>query len=238
MLLFADDTTVLARRHTGEPSEQLLTSVLREWGLKPHPGKYERLGVDDDATEMAVRFLGTWRPASGHCDADFKQRMHRNRCAWSQLCRRLPECGLTEQSKAELAQACVISVNVFGCELRPMSKTTLRPAEVLWNKIVRGITWQRIRDMHSEHVTMANLRCRLGLHTVQHYIMLSTLSWLGRLARQPDGDITKEALRWALILENGPGSRPSSLRAYCWRLLRDVSGCVPSCCADECRCNC
>ena len=230
-LLFADDTNLLTRASVRAQAEQILESTFTDWGMTAHPEKYERLGIDNHSpAEKPVRFLGAQRGGPWSYKADEHKRLERARQAWSKLARRLPEWGLPDKCRGQIARACIMSIYAFGCECRTTNKRALHKAETFWNRVVRGAANQRIRNMKHTY-TMSDLRKRLGVPTIYEEITARQLNWLGQLIQRPQHDLARQALSWTLIPEcdlpsrRGKSNRTNSIRLTYYHTLLD---CQPS----------
>ena len=88
----------------------------------------------------------------------------------------------------------MLAALLYGAEARSFTATQLPTYETFWNKVIRGIAGQRIRDMHDDKVTMHDLKKRFGLHDIATYVGERQLRWVGHVHRLPSTRIERAAL--------------------------------------------
>eukprot|EP00971_Amphidinium_carterae_P152386 3019839-Amphidinium_carterae.3 len=118
---------------------------------------------------------------------------------WHKLYRQLPRFALDLPTRASVVMATVIPCLLYGCEVRTFTAAQLRRYQTFVNRIVFGLLGQRRMTMSEDHVTLADLRARLGWDTVSVWIRQRKLQFLAHVARAPQPNLAALALTAWLV---------------------------------------
>ena len=93
-MMFADDTNLLTTKSQHQRLENLLESVLLNWGQTVHPDKWDRIicveraKLPEDEKKLfseAARFIGAWVTGTAQDRIDVEKRLARARTVTRQL---------------------------------------------------------------------------------------------------------------------------------------------------------
>jgi hypothetical protein len=179
--MFADDTTAVSRESGQEARERLLVHTLKEWGETVKPSKTKRLAVrperegDADKYQEAVTLVGGWLQWDGGHFKDMEKRLEAASKLLHKLHKMLPKFGLGEKQVGTLIKATIVRCLLYGMKARAVSGREERRLQVFLNKVIKGITRQRIKNVHDDQV-MIDLSRWVGIQSVHVMIGKAQLS--------------------------------------------------------------
>ena len=143
---------------------------------------------------MKAKFLGAMLSADGGHDEDTKHRGKAARRIWAKLAPQLPRLGIPNKKLGMVLRSTVGNCMLYAHECRMVSGQQMHKCKVTFNKAVRGTLHQRIRSMHDDQVTMANLYQQLELRSIESEIDWMQQRFIGHTARRHDESIEKKML--------------------------------------------
>ena len=149
--------------------------------------------------EDHVELLGSILSADGSCTADTANRLKQARRVWFKIHRQLGRLGFSQRERYRVVAATVEASLFYASETRPFNTLASEMAEYqrFLNRCLRHAEYQRflnrcrgvclseqfkMRDMKG-HITMQDLRKRVGQHTVSTALDLRKLGYLGHMGR-------------------------------------------------------
>ena len=231
-MMFADDTNLLTTKSQHQRLENLLESVLLNWGQTVHPDKWDRIicversKLPEDEKKLfseAARFIGAWVTGTAQDRIDVEKRLARARTVWSKLSASLGRMATRDSHKGLLIKAAPQNSLLFGAEVRAWHREHVRMAQVLQNRMVLGALAQKKKEMSDGRVTMVDLRRKLRMDPIWIEIHWRQLRWIGHIARLPDERLEKQML-FAWMDDTKPRTKKISptLRQQYWKRIEEM----------------
>ena len=206
LILFADDTTALARLQHASRLEALLVQSFADWHEKVHTGKTHRLAFLPPGASLppkvknlydkTVKLLGAHFQQDGGMDMDTAKRLKAAGAVWAKINAQLPRLGWPFQTKMTgmVLRSTVEASLLYGCEVRTYNSREHTRMRVFMNTDVRGSLRQRLLTMHDDQVTMVDLWQKLGLNDLRLTVEIRQLRYLGHVARMQNERVEKRTL--------------------------------------------
>ena len=231
-MMFADDTNLLTTKSQHQRLENLLESVLLNWGQTVHPDKWDRIicmeraKLPEDEKKLfseAARFIGAWVTGTAQDRIDVEKRLARARTVWSKLSASLGRMATRDSHKGLLIKAAPQNSLLFGAVVRAWHREHVHKAQVLQNRMVLGALAQKRKEMSKDRVTMVDLRRKLRMDPIWIEIHWRQLRWIGHIARLPDERLEKQML-FAWMDDTKPRTKKISptLRQQYWKRIEEM----------------
>jgi hypothetical protein len=174
-----------------------------------------------------ARFLGCWVSRDGKNQADTDHRIKQATKIWGRMFRQLRRLKLDQKHMGMVLRATVESSLLFGMEARAVHSEDIRSLQKFMNTVVMGATGTRRRDMHDAHLTLQDLRKRLGMDRVGICITWRQMRWLGHVARLPPERLERQVLQAGLLPECtlprcAQGAPRPTIRGMFWKHVQSL----------------
>ena len=169
--------------------------------------------------EDHVELLGSILSADGSCTADTANRFKQARRVWFKIHRQLGHLGFSQRERCLVVAATVEASLSYGSETRPFNMREMAEYQRFLNRCLRGVCLFeqfKMRDMKG-HITMQDLRKRVGQHTVSTALDLRKLGYLGHMGRYAPDRLERQ-----LDIEGGLSrarKQGTTWRTQCFSLL-------------------
>ena len=165
--------------------------------------------------EDHVELLGSILSADGSCTADTANRLKQARRVWFKIHRQLGRLGFSQRERYRVVAATVEAFLFYASETRPFNTREMAEYQRFLNRCLRGVCLSeqfKMRDMKG-HITMQDLRKRVGQNTVSTALDLRKLGYLGHMGRYAPDRLERQFAFGKLDIEGGlPRASSMALR--------------------------
>ena len=220
-LEYADDICLLAHRLEDLTDK---TSALAETAqrvglyintektkvMRVNAKRQDQVSVFDTRLENVSIFtyLGSRMSTSGGTEEDIKSRINKARHTFTMLKKIWRSRTYTLKTKIRIFNSNVKSVLLYGSETWRLTNALLNRLQVFINRCLRQI----LRIRWEERITNVEIWRMASQDPVEIQIKRRKWRWVGHTLRKPEGNITRQALRW-----NPQGKRRPGRPTRSWR---------------------
>ena len=181
---------------------------------QPHPV------VMEDHVELLGSILGS-------CTADTANRLKQARRVWYKIHRQLGRLGFSQRERYRVVAATVEASLFYASETRPFNTREMAEYQRFLNRCLRGVCLSeqfKMRDMKG-HITMQDLRKRVGQNTVSTALEMRKLGYLGHMGRYAPDRLERQLAFGQLDIEGGlprASKKGTTWRTQCCSLLAQL----------------
>ena len=177
--------------------------------------------------EDHVELLGSILSADGSCTADAANRLKQARRVWFKIHRQLGRLGFGQRERYRVVAATVEDSLFYASETRPFNTREMAEYQRFLNRCLRGVCLSeqfKMRDVKG-HITMQDLRKRVGQNTVSTALDLRKLGYLGHMGRYAPDRLERQLAFGQLDIEGGlprASKQGTTWRTQCCSLLAQL----------------
>ena len=174
--------------------------------------------------EDHVELFGSILSADGFCTADTANRLKQARRVWFKICRQLGRLGFSQRERYRVVAATVEASLFYASETRLFNTRETAEYQRFLNRCLRGVCLSeqfKTQDMKG-HITMQDLRKRVGQRTVATALDLRKLGSLDHVGRYAPDRLERHLVFGQLDIEGGlprASKQGTTWRTQCRSLL-------------------